>query len=829
MNRLATGLGQIDKDTIQFTILYLKLSGKRNNSSRSNASRLLRRNKNSEYESCMAHLTRAEIERKLLLGNSISWIDGNEKKQQILLGDAKERRVFEFLLSSKVRKATDLPDDFIKGLQAAYDSSHDPALTLAASSTINITSGPWKLQTIETEGFGGINTWNADPFRYDFNCESLLLEGPNGSGKSSLTGAILWALTGERPRDQAPSAAHEPKAVFGATDHAVGEWPPLATYPPTAADLKSPAHVLVKLTFRSPTTTATVERKLSAGNLTKIADPIFDVPSILLETGLLMPARLAVMRFDEGRGRLTDAVQKLTGLDDLIEVGALTDGICNKAREYRSYKKRELKLARDEFDKSINAARDDLDPIGVSVPRFTPIDTDNPNGAMAEFGRMLVEKSKNLTEVISSDLATNLDLGKIATQNQVIGAIETARSQLSEGIESIPLWKTLKSIATSFDEHATQSATKLIARSRASATEAIALRAKATQDTRFQLKALAASWHAQHKSGAIDNCPLCESSLKNHQVLTLELESLRSAGVAATRTFEDSIARIKSDLEAAIPTIVKIHGSDVATWEPRGKLINDIRSNFVAKDTYSKILVGFSAIVATALKKCPQQLIDSKPNDSQNELQEINDRIAIIERLLELAAWFNTNSTEWETWWSTTSTPDGTGNADAPPGEMPAERLSTHLSRLSDALEKAGPYRRASQAIRTAWASGKAAATIEQELKRREAIAESLTPLKDLKKLCEAIARGTIDELSLSIADLLQKIHLNENLRFQDARLDRKEGLVVHGGFVQGLRINATLVANTSWLRAILWAFIFALRDQAIKLLGNDTLPAAGF
>ena len=33
------------------------------------------------------------------------------------------------------------------------------------------------------------------------------------------------------------------------------------------------------------------------------------------------------------------------------------------------------------------------------------------------------------------------------------------------------------------------------------------------------------------------------------------------------------------------------------------------------------------------------------------------------------------------------------------------------------------------------------------------------------------------------------------------------------------MRIDAALVANTSWLRAILWAFVLALRDQTIEAL----------
>ncbi|MDH2406044.1 hypothetical protein QCM77_40105 [Bradyrhizobium sp. SSUT18] len=33
------------------------------------------------------------------------------------------------------------------------------------------------------------------------------------------------------------------------------------------------------------------------------------------------------------------------------------------------------------------------------------------------------------------------------------------------------------------------------------------------------------------------------------------------------------------------------------------------------------------------------------------------------------------------------------------------------------------------------------------------------------------------------------------------------------------------MVANTSWLRAILWAFVFALREETIEAAGSNPMP----
>src|SRR6185295_989876 len=98
-------------------------------------------------------------------------------------------------------------------------------------------------------------------------------------------------------------------------------------------------------------------------------------------------------RFDEGRGRLTDAVQKLTGLDELIDLGAFVQGLCHSGRDYLSFKKTELATAKLEFENRIEAAKAALASVNVAVPEFAPSDTDDADGEMAVFGKLQTEKA----------------------------------------------------------------------------------------------------------------------------------------------------------------------------------------------------------------------------------------------------------------------------------------------------------------------------------------------------------------------------------------------------------------------------------------------------
>ena len=49
--------------------------------------------------------------------------------------------------------------------------------------------------------------------------------------------------------------------------------------------------------------------------------------------------------------------------------------------------------------------------------------------------------------------------------------------------------------------------------------------------------------------------------------------------------------------------------------------------------------------------------------------------------------------------------------------------------------------------------------------------------------------------------------------------------MYVHGSFTEGMKIDALLVANRSWLRAILWAFVFALRETTVEAMGVNPFP----
>jgi hypothetical protein len=109
-------------------------------------------------------LTKSDIENALLTGEAVSWTDANGKAATIQLAAAKQRRLLAYLLNSKIRDVKGLSQAFIDGLAAAHVAVGDPGAASVQQTVNPSASGPWKIQALKIEGFGGVNLWNGKPF-----------------------------------------------------------------------------------------------------------------------------------------------------------------------------------------------------------------------------------------------------------------------------------------------------------------------------------------------------------------------------------------------------------------------------------------------------------------------------------------------------------------------------------------------------------------------------------------------------------------------------------------------------------------------------------------
>ena len=193
--------------------------------------------------------------------------------------------------------------------------------------------------------------------------------------------------------------------------------------------------------------------------------------------------------------------------------------------------------------------------------------------------------------------------------------------------------------------------------------------------------------------------------------------------------------------------------------------------------------------------------------------QRVQKTIAGVERLFDLAAWWKMHRATFVEDWQNLIGCDTEESS-----------VQSCLSRCKGALALAEPFQDAASFLESALTAGTTWRTIEKEQEIRDAIAEGIAPLKDLRIYVHHNTALAINLLSKQTGEILERIYLMDSLRYENTTVS-KNVVTVHGSFNNRFKINAALVANTSWLRAVLWAFIFALRQETLVQLGRNPFP----
>lgn len=786
--------------------------------------------------------TKQSIEQSLLKGKGgpVKWIDPvTGRSDQIVLEKAQQRRLLAYLLKSRVRSSNDLDKEFIEGLKKAFAGQDDPADEPEEDSARGDTRHTWLLKTIETVGFGGINLYGGEPFEYDLNGDSLCLEGPNASGKSSLIGAVQWALTKERVRDQEGPTADvvQRREVFDLEGNRIGIWPPVAAYPNDPNELNKIPEVRVRLTFEDRKTgqLAFAERWLTEDDSAEDIDPRLKAAGSLIDIGLLMPSRLAHLRFGDKGGRLSEAVQALTGLESLVVLGDFVAELRHKGRKFLLYWKHEGRPEVEKrFAESIDAAERELPKDEFDLSPYQNLARANLSKELSALKNELSQTAAEKLAVLKDDLAEGLDLTNPKTQARINGSVNSAWEQLKKGWAEIPSIALLKKMTDASKAGQLARLPEKISETKKGLSQAIEWHRKQKEDRKLRLKTVAARYHFdQHPEvDEIDECPLCDEPLESEErkALAAELTVLRRVGEQAEKTLNDACNDLHHLLEEAVPKPLKNDLDMVESLEPKHDIIEDLRNSFVKDSRYAKTLIGAARVSEACLAALEQELPEFEEGiDDATEFRHdeevpepVEAVLALVKRvrkLCQMAEWWELNSSYYRNLWKRLI-----GAKDATTGQYPADCLKGHLTRLDEALVKAQPYSKASVHFASATVAANSWTEITNEQRTRESIAAALEPLTKLRQLVEAESKNSIQRLNSQIKAILNQIYESPTLRFRETILSKKV-FGTRGSFNDKMKIDATLVANTSWLRAILWAFIFALREETIREIGQNPFP----
>ena len=778
-----------------------------------------------------------EATQSLLAGKPLIWeAFENHKAGTLTLSSPQQRRLFAFLLAHDREKVASGHEDLFTGLVTAWSETDGDPASESDNTTKASNQDVWRLDRIEASGFGGLTTFGGPPFGLRVDAKNWCLNGQNGSGKTSLASAILWALTGKRIREQEGPADErgERSPVLSETGSRLGDWPSFASYPTAVADLTKPVEVWVRLSFvNQQGDVAIAYRRMvcplgGSSSLQVEIDPRLEVARELLETGLLMPARVARIGFDGNSHSLYEAVKMLTGLDHLADIAEGCSNFTHGARHFLRYGKNNgLDHHKERFEEEMSKASEKAIELQFALPEKRILGSETlvadikrvANNASTEAGKQLA--------TVTADIASTIDTTAAVGRNTVHDAVTLARATLNQGADDIPLfaaWAALKAAKT---DPVFLTLPEVINKTRAELDAALSWHEKQTADKKFRLKAIAAQFYeAPHQHSDVARCPLCAAflSTEDQQILAAQLAELRKDAAEAERKLDDVCRGLLADLTECLPPSIKRHREMLDTMEPKTTYGTFVRNRFCEGPPFHDVLPGLAprntSRIARNESKLPSfTFVTFEPRMGEPAAAVgLRRTIHGFNRLLALVEWWAENQGAFRSAWSDTI---GLKRKD---GTYPINSVQGDLLTLENALSKANPLDALSKSLLHAATAAEQWTTIYQQQVVREAIAEALRPLKDLRTLVNAESARSIANLSTRIKDILDRIHLRERLSYGHTSLSKK-AVHVDGSFEAGMQIDAGLVANTSWLRAILWAFVLALREETIEQRGANPFP----
>ena len=593
----------------------------------------------------------AEATGLLLAGKKLAWNKYNDHKAgSITLDKPEQRRLLEFLLAADSSKVASGDETLFADLVTAWENEdHDPAEAKAETGGKASTQS-WRLDRVEAFGFGGLTIFGGKPFDLYVGGNNWCLEGQNGSGKTSLVSAILWALTGKRIREHEGPVDErgEREDVESDDGTKVGNWPPLAAYPTTIADLGKQAEVWVRLTFKAADgDTAKAYRRmvsppLGTAQLEEQIDDRLKAALRLAEIGVLMPARLAKIGFGKNSLTLYEAVKQLTGLDQLSDIaeGCTAFGAAN--RKFMKYAKDQgIENYEHRFDDSIASAKQLAEEFDFKLPETIGLGEKDMNETLKEAAKLASEGAGKHLETLKSEIPATIDTATADGRNIVKTAVSSARGLVTQGPKAIPLfqtWKALTDAATDADFVNLPAALEM---AKANLKKGLEWHDRQTADGKLRLKALAAQSFVPVKDADAD-CPLCTSPLDDEKkrALAVELEVLKTNADAAERKIADVCRSIQEAVMATVPVAIRNSRTIIDKMDPAEAYAVAMQEKFVMDEPFSNVLTGIAASAKTLVEGQKDALphftyAEFKPTEGEPEsVMKLRREIHALERLM---------------------------------------------------------------------------------------------------------------------------------------------------------------------------------------------------
>jgi len=556
-------------------------------------------------------------------------------------------------------------------------------------------------------------------------------------------------------------------------------------------------------------------------------DDALIIPPEFIETGLLMPARIGHVGFGSKSQSLYDALKMLTGLDQLASIGLGAAGLCHGAKRFLKYSKvNGIEGLERSFMTCLERAKEQAEDCAVTLPAGLNLGLETLDADLTTLEEDSSKRAASALAVLKTEISQNLDLSNLESRDSLARAVWTARAYLSDGTKSLPLFSAWTAL-TEAGKSGFLDVQNPVEDARAALVVAVRWHEKQQADEKLRLKALASKFYV-----VVDllkeeaSCPLCETKLtsENQLLLAAELKRLKESATVAERALSDACRDIIQQLKSYVPDGVAEHSKTLKNMNPREAFAETIKERFSDGEPFRNTLTGMAGFAREYAEKLLTELPSftladhAGVSDEIEEVKRVRAFIDEVERLSSLTAWWSNYRGDFVTGWK------GLVGVKQEGGEWPSESLEGKLQALEGAMAGSDPLDKIAKQMATARSLATSWNEVNQIQKKREAIAEAVAPLKALVHLVDSETHRTVITLKDRVATILDDIRLKDRLSFVETAMAKK-AVTVEGQFADGMQIDAALVANSSWLRALLWSFIFALREQAIADSNENVFP----
>lgn len=788
-------------------------------------------------------MTREEIENALLTTGVVD-IDGNGKDLIELSSSGKRltKVLLDHLRDSTVDELAKNTEFFV-ALEAAFRESHDNAEQEPGTSGTAGEAGKkpdrrtWRLKKVDTIGFGGLNA-PATFFEFDVAGHDFCIEGQNGSGKSSLANAVLFAMTGKTHRDQYglwDDPAHlEP--VTSDVGKKLGDWPPIATYPDNWEGDRRTVDLIVKLTFgnESDDEEIVAERRMHGkpGALEHDVsiDPRLTAVPALIETSLLMPMRIQHIRMpdDKDNSQLVGLIRQLLGLEPLLDVADLADKLSYRNQRFLKYaQESNFQEKADRFSQALREAKENIKDLDVDIDLTIEVEErklvpDHRLNQLVEAKRELDRLQADGFRDLEAFAFDGFDLSNSKHRRRVADAINQLYVDVKRQSNPKSLPPVLGGIASLARQAANEnflSLKSVLEKASADLDTATEWADRQREDVLLCLKAVAAAHFVDSPDPL---CPLCRQSIAGveHCDLIDDLRKLKTDAEKAQTHLADACRRVEHEVRNAARHVVPDNFMRVDRFGVKRGIQNQVLGAFVEATHVVGDVPGFASIAQVAVEAAFDAVEEFEFGSELPEPENGAD-VGRVKRLIDHLE--NTVSAA-ENWPHSCQV-----FRDAWAGlflESDKQSLAGRILQLKDTIESVEPFRSASEHIEHALKIADDYNKIIKHQALREKITQALEPLRGLRDLVNLTTRRTIDGVSNAAKKIHQQIYAPEALTYEKVHVSefrRKQSLTIRAklGNNRDWWIDASCLANMSWMRGVLWSFVFAIREQAIRRTGH--------